>query len=100
MAWEAGEGRTSGAASIHDSGDASVDTPQVGMHTGAVNPFEDVSMQVNQARGDDFARHLQDARGLLARDRRRDARNRAILDCNIVDAVQADRWVNHGATLE
>ena len=100
MPWEARKGGASGTASIHQRGHAGIDAPQVRMHTVAVKTLEHVGMQVNQARRDDLARHFMHATGLFTGNGRRNTRNLAILDGNIVDAVQAGRWVYNGTALE
>jgi hypothetical protein len=70
------------------------------MHTVTGKPLEHVSVQVNQARRDDLARHFMHATGLFTGNGRRNMRNLAILDGNIVDAVQADRRVYNSTALE
>src|SRR5262249_51863720 len=100
MPWEAREGGASGTASIHQRGHAGIDAPQVRMHTVAVKTLEHVGVQVNQARRDDLAGHFMHASGLFTGNSRRNLRNVAILDGNIVDAMQAGRRVYNGTTLE
>src|SRR5262245_3505118 len=100
MSREAAEGGTPGAARIDDGGDPGVHTSQVGMHTVAIETFEDMGMEIYQARRDDRPRHLQNAGGLLTSYRWRDVRNRAILNRDIIDSVEIDRWVEHVTTFE
>jgi hypothetical protein len=59
-----------------------------------------VGVQVNQARRDDLVRYFMHPSRLFAGNGRCNTRNLAILDGNIVDAVQAGRWVYNGTTLE
>jgi hypothetical protein len=70
------------------------------MHAVARKTLEHVGMQVNQTRCDNLARHFMDAASFLAGDGGCNTRNLAILDGNIVDSVQANRWVHHGTTFE
>jgi hypothetical protein len=97
---EALEGGAPGAASIYNRGHASIHAPQVGMYTITVKTLKDMGMQVNQAWRYNLPRHLQHTGGLLTRNRWRHMRNLASLDRNILYAVEANRWVNHGTTLE
>src|SRR5688500_11853425 len=100
MPREALKGRAPRAASVHERGDSGVDAPQVGVDAIAGEALEDMRMQVNQAGGNDRPGDLQDARRLLAGDRWRDLRYGAVLDCNVVSSVKADRWVHHGTAFE
>ena len=70
------------------------------MHAVAGKPFEHVGMQVDQPWRDDLASHFMDATGLFAGNGRRNTRNFAILDGNIVDAMETGRWVYNGTTLQ
>src|SRR5216683_2390754 len=81
------EGRGSRTARIDDRCHARVYATDVRMNADSRAGFEDMRVQIDQAWRDDRARHLDDAPRLLARDRRRDMRNLALLDRNIVIAI-------------
>ncbi|MEE8304314.1 MAG: hypothetical protein V3S24_17995 [Candidatus Tectomicrobia bacterium] len=100
MVGEAAEDGTPGAAGIHDGGHPGMHAAQIGVDAVADEAAVDVRMQINQTRRDDFSRHVDDLRGFLAGDIRCGAGNLAILYGNIVDAIEVDRRVNHGSTLE
>ena len=70
------------------------------MHAVTIKTLKDMGMQVNQARRYNLACHLQNTSGLLTGNRWRHMRNLASLNRNILYAVEANRRVNHGTTLE
>jgi hypothetical protein len=63
-------------------------------------PFENVSVQIDQARRDDETVRVDDAPRLLARDARRDARDLPLLDRQIVNTAQILGRVNQRSAFQ
>jgi hypothetical protein len=87
MPGETLEGGTTRAARVHDRRDARY----IGIYPEPGEPFENVSVEINQTGRDNQAIRLDDASRLLARNRRRDARNRSLLDRYIVNAAETGK---------
>jgi len=70
------------------------------MNAVAGDALEDVGVQINQAGRDDLARHLDDPARLGRGDARRNARNHAALDRDVLNPVEATRRIDDPSTSE
>src|SRR5262249_25810812 len=100
VAREGGKRRRPRAARVDDGRHPGVDAAQIGMDAVAGDALEHVGVQVDQARGDDLARHLDDAAGLGRRDIARDARNGPALHGDVLNTVEAARRIENSSTSE
>src|SRR5712692_4107562 len=94
------EGRGSRTARIDDRCHARVYASHVRMNAESRAGFDDMGVQIDQARRDDRARHLDDAPRLLARDRRRDMRYLTLLDRDVIITVETGRRVDYSTAFE
>jgi hypothetical protein len=85
---------------IHDRRDTRVDAGEVRIDAGAVDALEDVRVKIDEPRRHELAGHVDDPRRLRRRNVRRDARDGALLDCDVEDVVEPARRIHHPATLE
>src|SRR5215472_7859620 len=86
---ETAEGGTSGAACVNDGGDACIYPALVRMDTQSGEAFKHMSMQIDQAGSDNRPRHLDHAPRFSRCDLRFDARDFALLNGYVLNAVKA-----------
>ena len=94
------EGGAPGAAGIDHRGDARMHPAKVGMHAVADDAVEDVGVQVNEARRDRPAGHVDNPRRLVARDEGCNVSNLAVLNGNVVPPAQPDGRVDNRASCQ
>jgi hypothetical protein len=99
MARETLEGGAPGTARVNDRGNACVHAGDIGIHAEAGESFEDVSVKIDQTRRHDETLCVDHAPRLFIGNARRDSRDHALLDRNIVNAAQTLRRVNQRAAL-
>src|SRR5208283_192761 len=80
MPREALESRRSRAACVDQRCHPRIDAADIGINAEARESFEDVGMQIDEARRDDGTGNIDDASRFFTRNRRRDPRNLASLD--------------------
>jgi hypothetical protein len=100
MLGETPEGGTTGAARIYNRGDARAYARDIGIDAEPGKPFENMSVEVDQAGRDNQAIRLDEASRLLAWNRRRNARNLPLLNRYIVNTAQPLRGVDERSALQ
>jgi hypothetical protein len=94
------EGRRARAARVHDGGDAREHAAQVRVHPGAIDSFEHVGVEIDEAGRDELAADLDDPRRLARRDVGRDARDLAVLHRDVLHTVEPGGWIEDTASLQ
>src|SRR5689334_6030979 len=87
--WKTAEGGAAGAARVHNSGNSRIYATLVRMDPQPGKAFKYMSMEIDQAGGNNRPRHFNHAPRLCRGDLRCDARDFALLDRYVMNAVQA-----------
>ena len=97
---EAAEGVAARTAGVDHGGNARAHAADIGLHSGGIDSGEDVGVQVDQAGRDHPALDLHHLRGLGGINVSGDTGNLAVLDGNIIHAVNSLRRVNYRSALD
>ena len=97
MGREASKVIATGASCVDHGGNAGPDATDVGVYTVGVDAEVNVSVQVDQSRGDDLTLNFEDPLGFFGGDVRGDLGDLAVFDGNVADAVKALGRVDDGA---
>jgi hypothetical protein len=85
---------------VNERGYSRVDATDIGICAEACESFENVSVQIDEARCDDGAGHFEYTPRLFAGNRRCEMRDRAALDRHVESAIQALTPVDYRAALK